>query len=366
MWDAKTKPLVTAGKLEVFGLLQEQHPHRARLFSQWKKLSFPLYADPLNTLDVAAVPITLLVDEKGVIRFRNPNDQQLATFIKTKYTEPAPKAKPVPGHEFASVDELVLKGKLQEAITAYHRLLEKDPKNGRLHFRLGCTYRMVFDADGKPEHFTKAAHHWRVATNINGGQYIWRRRIQQYGPLTDKPYPFYDWVPAAQAEIEKRGEKAIQLKVPLSYSEQMGRNGKHKNAASTMLDKAPDGLATILKDDAHIQLQAVVLPSRARKSGVYRVHLVLKPNGKNTVWNNESDPVQIWIGKPQQGHKHPQGLTIPTKALTENSDETRSIEFDWHVNDGKPLTGYAIYHLCDKKTGQCTIRKQAFTVKAGL
>ncbi len=31
-----------------------------------------LLLDPLNALDVSAVPIVLLVDERGTIRYRNP------------------------------------------------------------------------------------------------------------------------------------------------------------------------------------------------------------------------------------------------------------------------------------------------------
>jgi len=30
------------------------------------------------------------------------------------------------------------------------------------------------------------------AQDSNPNHYIWRRRIQQYGPRLDKPYPFYE------------------------------------------------------------------------------------------------------------------------------------------------------------------------------
>ena len=50
--------------------------------------------------------------------------------------------------------------------------------------------------------------------DIDPNQYIWRRRIQQYGPRLDKPYPFYDWGAAsAREEIAARGETPVGLTV---------------------------------------------------------------------------------------------------------------------------------------------------------
>ena len=53
--------------------------------------------------------------------------------------------------------------------------------------------------------------HWGKALDIDPNQYIWRRRIQQYGPRLDKPYSFYDWVREARREIMARGETPAQL-----------------------------------------------------------------------------------------------------------------------------------------------------------
>lgn len=43
--------------------------------------------------------------------------------------------------------------------------------------------------------------------------YIFRRRIQQYGPRLDKPYPFYDWVSEARAAVLARGETPVEPRV---------------------------------------------------------------------------------------------------------------------------------------------------------
>lgn len=52
------------------GIIQEQHPDRCRLFMQWKQMDWPILVDSLNLLEVTAVPITLTIDEHGIIRTR--------------------------------------------------------------------------------------------------------------------------------------------------------------------------------------------------------------------------------------------------------------------------------------------------------
>ncbi len=41
-----------------------------RLFMQWKQMDWPILADSLNLIEVTAVPITLAIDEHGIIRTR--------------------------------------------------------------------------------------------------------------------------------------------------------------------------------------------------------------------------------------------------------------------------------------------------------
>ena len=61
-----------------------------------------------------------------------------------------------------------------------------------------------------------AVDFWSMALQEDPNQYIYRRRIQQYGARLGKPYPFYDWVESAQAEIRERGETPVDLTVPLT------------------------------------------------------------------------------------------------------------------------------------------------------
>ena len=67
-WHEATKDLQNDGKLQMVGIIQEQHPDRARLFMQWKQMGWPILVDSYNLLGVPYVPITLAVDEHGVIR----------------------------------------------------------------------------------------------------------------------------------------------------------------------------------------------------------------------------------------------------------------------------------------------------------
>jgi hypothetical protein len=83
-WHARTKELLASDQLAVLGIIPEQHPDRARLFMAWKGMSWPVLADPLNVLDLRAVPTTLLIDAHRIIRYRNPSSEDLKKFLSTK------------------------------------------------------------------------------------------------------------------------------------------------------------------------------------------------------------------------------------------------------------------------------------------
>ena len=87
-WHAKTKQLAASGDLQVIGIAQEQHADRTQLFMQWHNMDWPVMADPFNLFGVSAVPITLLVDEHGVIRKKNPKSDDLATFLAQEFPKP--------------------------------------------------------------------------------------------------------------------------------------------------------------------------------------------------------------------------------------------------------------------------------------
>jgi len=75
------------------GIIEEQHPDRARLFMQWKAMEWPVLVDSYNLLNVPYVPITLFLDEHGVIREIDPTLEQTnaleADFLARTFERPA-------------------------------------------------------------------------------------------------------------------------------------------------------------------------------------------------------------------------------------------------------------------------------------
>jgi hypothetical protein len=64
------------------GIIQEQHPDRARLFMQRKQMDWPILVDSLNLLEVSVVPLTFAIDEHGIIRHMNPARESIeSTFV---------------------------------------------------------------------------------------------------------------------------------------------------------------------------------------------------------------------------------------------------------------------------------------------
>jgi hypothetical protein len=77
-------------------------------------------------------------------------------------------------------------------------------------------------------------------------------------------------------------------------------------------------------------------------------------------WNNESEPLKIWIDPPAGWQVAERLLTAKpgTKAV---SNEIRSLEFEVKVPEqamGKvQFKAYALYNICDDAGGQCLFRR---------
>lgn len=360
-WYERTKGHVATGKLAVHGLIQEQHPDRTSLFNQWKKMKLPLLVDPLNQIDVTAVPITLLVDEHGVVRYRNPSPDDLEKFLAEEPAEKPAVGPKIPGTQWSAIDALALTGKHSEAIAAYAKAIRAKSKDAaRLHFRLGVTYRMRYDSGEKggrqPDDFSNAVKHWTTALKLNPNQYIWRRRIQQYGPVLDKPYPFYNWVAEARKAIVARGEKPVVLAVEPAGAELVGPRGEKGKPAQTAKVESPDPDGKITRDvENAISFRTVIVPATGKTKKAARVHLVFEPNPLSGYsWNNESEPLQVWIeGKRNE-------LLEMGNPNVATSSEPRELEFELMTTEteGNAIKGYALYSICHKKSGVCSYRRQ--------
>ena len=244
-WYKKAKPFVESGELAILGVVQEQHAERTLLYRQWKQFEFPIVQDATTSLNLAVVPIPILIDQHGIVRKTRARPNDLSKFIKQEFEKDAvapTKQNRSRLSRLAASDRIELatlqieKGNqllhrigpkksqdIESAIDCFSKALKVDPDNGKAMFALGVAHRMRFDSpDAKIEDFEAASSNWSRALASNPNQYIWRRRIQQYGPRLGKPYPFYDWVDDAIAEIKKRGDTPVKLTVNLTGSEIAG------------------------------------------------------------------------------------------------------------------------------------------------
>ncbi|NNF06460.1 MAG: hypothetical protein HKN21_06845, partial [Candidatus Eisenbacteria bacterium] len=192
----------------MLGIVQEQHPERARLFHQWKQLDWPLYVDSYNYLEVPYVPITLFIDEAGFVQYVVPFGETPGKALEDFLAQPVVTAPPVLGFQ-RKVD--AGKPRFGDVASMDVAKLAKSEDQWD-HFHAGVAYRARYDSpERESADFAKAVHHWTRALEIDPNNYIFRRRLQQYGPRLDKPYPFYDWVIEAREEITERGEEPLAL-----------------------------------------------------------------------------------------------------------------------------------------------------------
>jgi tetratricopeptide (TPR) repeat protein len=386
-WNEKLQEWIRDKNLVVLGIAQEQYPDRCRLFAQWKKLDWPILYDPINVMQVKGVPIEVAIDEYGIVRSIRPD---LETFEKefldktftpdskessSKYDKanrPDPAALRHRAEQSRSCeawrqlgDALVLwdeSSDVNDAIDAYSKAIQIDPEDGNAHFRLGVCYRIRYESEHRlPTDFQTAVDHWTRARQINPNQYIWRRRIEQYGPRATKPYPFYDWVQTAAREIRARGEKSIELKVLPTSSEIADPEGSPDNKQLDV--KPPDPQSRIIRDQQRLILTDVtVIPPVVKPGGIVRVHITLRTDDKRKAqWNNEAEPLKLWIDPPPGWKAQPQLLTAPQGDKPETS-EPRHIEFEIHAannaNGTFKLSAYALYYVCEGAGGTCSFLRQ--------
>lgn len=365
------------------GIVLEQHPDRTRLFMQWKQMGWPILVDSLNLMGLAVVPVTLLIDEHGIVRFRGELDK-LEEFLRAEPKGPARPAptieRPVLGELAAATvtssslrqhaDALFLWGgptRIDETIETYRRALTTEPKHGPTHFRLGVAYRQRYDSDKRQAgDFQRAVEHWSAALDLDPNQYIWRRRIQQYGPRLTKPYPFYDWVDQARADISARGDTPVSLPVEPRGAE-VARPARAFSSSDDERE-APDPQGKIRRDEkGFIHAEATLVPSALEPGTAGRVHWVFRPNVTiKAHWNNEAEDLAVWIEAPAGWQIDQQLLTTPNPPQLV-SNEARRLELEVKSPEGfaggtATLSGYALYYVCEDVRGTCLYRRQDITL----
>ena len=363
--------------MQLAGIALEQHADRTRLFMQWKRMKWPVMVDAFNLLEMRAVPVSLLLDEHGVVRYINPKEAELARFLATDYEAPAAdvrdsatEARTSPSMAFAiDVVALTQEEDYGRAIDGLEAGVTDEPGSGLEHFRLGVLYRKRYDSDYREsDDFRRAILHWEEALRLDPNQYIWRRRIQQYGPRLDKPYPFYDWVGSARAEIRERGEAPHALVVePRGAELAHPLPGKVVGAERSELDHPDPGNALAL-DDGLIDLEITMVPGTGSHSSAARVHVVMRPDpDRRGHWNNEAGKTSLWVVGPEGMRVDPMPVVfLPTDTLPEVSDEPRHLEFEVTRSEARGRGGLikaeVFYYVCEGEAGVCRFLRQAFEV----
>ena len=364
VWHAAVQNLERLGKVAVVGIVQDQHPDRARLFMQWKQIGWPLLADSLDLLNLETVPLTVAVDEYGIVRFTELPMSAAKTIEQTFVNQTYPKP---------STPVAVDRGSFERfhgwtaAIAKYQSDVERKPDDGPAQFRLGSAYRARYDsADRHATDFEDAERHWTSALDIDPNRYIWRRRVQQYGPRMAEPYAFFDWIRDARRDILARGETPVPLSVEPGDSE--FATPDPRSASATKPSAEPDPRGRIHRDRGEfIGVDATTVPAAPAPGDTVRVHLTFRPNlATKAHWNNSADPLVYWMNPPAGVTTADRAVVVPN-AGTEVSQETRTVEYDVKVPAGSrpervAIPGYALYYVCEDINGVCMYRRHDVTV----
>ncbi len=365
-WYTKTLESQRAGEINVIGVILEQHPDRCRLFMQWKQMDFPILVDSFNLIGAPLVPLTYLIDESGVVVKLWPGDEDLQAFLDAG---PANGEAEAPGYatEGPGYEALRLVSGEDPDYEGAISVLTGEHSDGALAFQRGVAYRMRYDSQERhTTDFGEAVEAWSAALETDPNQYIWRRRIQQFGPRLDKPYPFYSWVDEARAEIRARGETPVALSVEPRGAELT--SPERAFSASQRSAEQPDAGGAILADSQGlISLSSVVVPHTSGDAPAARVHLSLMPNDDlRAHWNNEGGGLVVWVDTGD-GWRTDAELFEVANLEAPVSDETRTIEFEVHAPEGGRMDdlrvrGYALYYVCEGADGVCLYLRQDFNV----
>ena len=286
--------LAADGKVQLLGIIQEQHPDRCRLFAQWQNFDWPILHDPINQIPTRAVPLVIAIDEHGIVRSTRPQpDWVINTFLTTDYAAPDARTPPLAKPDLAQLEAAARASQsaaawrawaeactiwggadsLNDAIAAWDAVLRLKPESAPAHFARGVALRMRYESKHRhDDDFHAAVTAWGRALDLDPNHYIYRRRIQQYGPRLMKPYPFYDWIETARAEIRKRGEEPVSLGVEPGGAE-IARPARSFTAGEPGAE--PDAQGRIRRDESLVLVNSVVVPAVATPGETVRIHLEL-------------------------------------------------------------------------------------------
>lgn len=286
-----TKELVANGELAVVAIATEQHRERTSLWADWQGIEWPILWDPFNLTGSFAVPNAILVDAGGTVVTTRIRPDGLAVALEELEPFTAIDTREIPPPQLAQLDRLAkddLDRPLLEAVSrclwsgaapteADLRTLRArasgDERRGDHVFWSGVAERLAYDAaGGRGPGFARAVAAWHDAHALVPSQYIWRRRIQQYGPRLDQPYDFYAWMPEAlETMAQTRPSIASNLSLHLTPTEMALEARPPAVRAET-----PDGTALMTTwDDPTLGLDIVVVRGTTAEADTVCLHVAI-------------------------------------------------------------------------------------------
>lgn len=260
---------------------------------------------------------------------------------------------------------------IEEALETYGRVVELDARKADAFFRLGVAYRLRYDRpERRPEDFQAAIDAWQEALRLRPNNYIFRRRLQQYGPRLDKPYPFYDWVEVARKDITARGETPVELACQPVGAEVAQPARKFKRSSKKGPKGDPAGKIRSDKQGLIEVSQAVVRGTDKDNRRIVQVHLALRPNARlDAHWNNEAEPLRLWLERPKTGklsRRFAEHGNPPQALSTEERTLSFEVKLPSRQKGSLTIKGYALYNVCAGREGKCQYLRQNIKVKIKL
>ena len=367
VWYRELEKLRRSGDVKIVGLIQEQHADRCALFLQWKQMDFPVLVDSLNRTGVPAVPMLWVIDGSGVVRKTRPDIKWFRDeFVKTDY--PTVDSDTSEAHAESAPETNVgsfLAQHWNAAIDGWRSELERNPSDARIWFRWACACRARYDHGGAVSDFQNSVTGWSKALQLQPNNYIFRRRVEQYGPRMKKPYPFYNWVEQARKDIRARGEKPLPLIAEPRGAELALPSRTFEPEQASVSEPDPDG--KIARDVSFVRIETVVSPNPVVAGETVRISVLLTPNADQDVhWTNDAGTVTLVVTSNDAKIDHAiQQFDLPQNS-SETSHEVRQFDFEVLLPKGNvplSLKAYVVYHVCTGAEGQCVYRRQDLTIE---
>ena len=238
-WDENCRDLIKKNKLVVLAVCHDASPAYAKLYFQWKQIDWPLAHDVVNHCGASKLPLSLYINEKGIIKQIEPEPgklaKRLAKLKALKSREIAeedreqlvePKITRRAASEGRSADALCIHGdalimagqppQIDEAIEVYKKATEEAPKMAKAWFGLGVAHylraKLNQSADPSAADDGKAATAaWKKTRELASDNQVFKIEIEQFKAKPGNLEKMFDWVADAKKEISDRGDKPVEV-----------------------------------------------------------------------------------------------------------------------------------------------------------